>query len=74
MKEAASEANMTVIAVILIGAVAAVAIPLIGTMLENTAKRSCCNNAGGSYTPNSCIINGVEKWSTIWDTAAKKCL
>jgi hypothetical protein len=59
MKEAAGEANLTVITIILIGVVVAVATPLITSMMENTAKRSCCTNAGGTYTNSTCTINGA---------------
>lgn len=64
MKEAAGEANLTVITVILIGIVAAIAVPLINTMMTNTAKRSCCTNAGGE------IINGKCSVSDGWDGKA----
>ena len=47
MKEAAGEANMTVITIILIGVIAAVAIPLVNTAMENTKARSECQSAGG---------------------------
>jgi len=64
VKEAAGEANLTVITVILIGIVVAVAIPLITTMMTNTAKRSCCSNAGGNWANNTC--KGITNWSTVW--------
>ena len=41
MKEAAGEANMTVVTIILIGVIVAIATPIVNSMMENTAKRSC---------------------------------
>lgn len=54
MKEAAGEANLTVVAIILIGVVVAVATPLINSLMTNTAKRSCCTDAGGVWKSNKC--------------------
>ena len=48
MKEAAGEANLTVVAIILIAVVVAVATPLINSLMETTKLRSCCLEAGGS--------------------------
>ena len=42
MKEASGEANLTVITIILIGVIVAVATPIINSMMTNTAKRTCC--------------------------------
>lgn len=67
MKEAAGEANLTVIAVVLIGIVMAVAYPLITSLMEGTAKRSCCSNAGGQWEGTGCSITGT------WDSVNKKC-
>ncbi len=56
MKEAAGEANLTVIAVILIGIVMAVAMPLITSMMNNVKVRAECTNNGGTWnsTTNQC--------------------
>ena len=54
MKEAAGEANMTVITIILIGVIAAVAIPLITSLMSNTAERACCTEAGGEWSGGAC--------------------
>jgi len=54
MKEAAGEANLTVIAIVLIAIVAAVATPLITNLMSGTAKKSCCLEAGGSWSGNQC--------------------
>ena len=54
MKEAAGEANMTVITIILIGVIAAVATPLISQLMTNTENRTKCHNAGGYWKQNEC--------------------
>ncbi len=58
MKEAAGEANLTVIAIVLIAIVAAVATPLIGNMMKGTAKKSCCLESGGKWSGNNCTDGG----------------
>ena len=57
MKEAAGEANLTVVAIILIGVVVAIATPLIGSLMSNTAKRACCTDAGGVWKGSACDFN-----------------
>ncbi|MDD2377911.1 MAG: hypothetical protein PHD10_00780 [Bacilli bacterium] len=54
MKEAAGEANLTVVAIILIGVIAAVVTPIIMSMMSNTSKKACCTNVGGVWTSGSC--------------------
>ena len=48
MKEASGEANMTVVTIILIGIIVAVATPLVTSILNNTGKKAC-QNAGGTW-------------------------
>lgn len=60
MKEAAGEANMTVITIILIAIVAAVATPLITNMMGTSKKKSCCSEAGGVWRGNQCTAGGNE--------------
>ena len=55
MKEAAGEANLTVIAIILIGVIAAVVTPIINNTMNTTRQRSECNNAGGTWDNGTCI-------------------
>ena len=55
MKEAAGEANMTVITIILIGVIAAIAIPLVTSLMSNTAKRTCCTDNGGVWRGGACV-------------------
>ena len=54
MKEAAGEANLTVVAIILIAVVVAVATPLINSLMKTSANKSCCTDAGGVWKGNSC--------------------
>lgn len=71
MKEAAGEANLTVVAIILIGVVVAVVTPLVSNLMSNTACRSCCTDAGGVYKSGKCTAaNG----STNFDKSSyDKC-
>lgn len=54
MKEAAGEANLTVVAIILIGVIVAVVTPLINNLMSNTAERACCTDAGGVWSGGKC--------------------
>ena len=62
MKEAAGEANLTVVAIILIAVVVAVATPLIGTLMKNSSNRSCCTDAGGVWKNGSCQDGGTGQF------------
>ena len=55
MKEAAGEANMTVVTIILIGVIVAVATPIVNSMMQNTQKQSCCMNNGGVWQNGACV-------------------
>lgn len=54
MKEASGEANLTVVAIILIGVIAAVVTPLINSLMNSTKMRTCCTEAGGVLKGNTC--------------------
>ncbi len=54
MKEAAGEANLTVITIILIAIVVAVATPLINNLMTNASRRACCTDAGGVWSGGDC--------------------
>jgi hypothetical protein len=54
MKEAAGEANMTVITIILIGIIVAVATPIITSSIQSMQARSDCVNNGGRWVNGSC--------------------
>ncbi|MDY3801469.1 MAG: hypothetical protein SOZ95_05500 [Bacilli bacterium] len=81
MKEAAGEANLTVIAIILIGVVAAVVTPLVNSYLKSAAKKSCCTNAGGIWKNNACQeVNSASGSytamveSTYWNANERVCV
>lgn len=58
MKEASGEANMTVVTIILIGIIVAVATPLINSMMSNTKQKAECMNNGSIWTNGSCQSGG----------------
>jgi hypothetical protein len=61
MKEAAGEANLTVVAIILIAVVVAVATPLVRSLMKTSAKRSCCTDAGAIWEGGKCVYPpGIE--------------
>ena len=70
MKEAAGEANLTVITIVLIGVVVAVGVILIPRLMDNTKARACCTDAGGEYTANGCT-NYVD---ASGDSQYKACM
>lgn len=57
MKEATGEANMTIVTVIIIAAVVAIATPLILNMMKSTNNKSKCFNEGKNYdaATNKCV-------------------
>ena len=63
MKEAAGEANMTVITIVLIGVVAAVGAVLIPRLMASLNIKSCCTENGGifyngvCYQQSACTVN-----------------
>ena len=57
MKEATGEANMTVVTIILIAAIVAIATPLVTNMMKNTETKAKCMNEGGIWTNNNCKYN-----------------
>lgn len=71
MKEAAGEANLTVVAIILIGVVVAVVTPLISTLMNNTAKRSCCIDSGGTWEGGNCKNPGSSFNSCVSSASNK---
>lgn len=54
MKEAAGEANMTVVTIILIGVIVAIATPIVTNMMNNTNDRATCMNEGGCWVNGDC--------------------
>lgn len=54
MKEAAGEANMTVITIALIAIVLAVGGVIVKNVMDNSKKSSCCTSDGGYWTGGVC--------------------
>ena len=54
MKEAAGEANMTVITIVLIAIVLAVGTIIVNNVMRNTAQSSACQSAGGTWQGGAC--------------------
>jgi len=67
MKEAAGEANMTVITIVLIAAVLAIGGVVVSRMMTATERKACCQSMGGEAQGNNCVINGAsESMGSNW--------
>ena len=55
MKEATGEANMTVVTIILIAAIVAIATPIVNKMMRQTENKANCMNAGGYCEKDDCL-------------------
>ena len=56
MKEAAGEANMTVITIVLIAIVLAVGTVVVNSLMTSTSAKSCCTSMGGVTEGRRCIF------------------
>ncbi len=56
MKEAAGEANMTVITIVLIAIVLAVGTVIVTNMMNSTREKTNCTNDGGCMVSGQCQI------------------
>ena len=54
MKEAAGEANMTVITIVLIAIVLAIGTVVVTNVMNNTKKSSACSSAGAVWNSGQC--------------------
>ena len=54
MKEAAGEANMTVVTIVLIAVVLAVGTLVVNRLVNSMRTKSCCTDAGGVWVNNAC--------------------
>lgn len=72
MKEAAGEANLTVIAIVLIGIISAIAIPLITNLMNQAKRKACCTEAGGKLNGTQCVDSGNGYYDG--NAAYKACL
>ena len=73
MKEAAGEANMTVITIVLIGVVAAVGVILIPRIMDNMKAKSCCTEYGGAWSGATCIGGSFDGKNMTQLKADKNC-
>ncbi len=64
MKEAAGEANMTVITIILIGVVLTIASPIVTKLIKTSERRSCCQANGGTWDAVSGKCSGASDTCT----------
>ncbi len=71
MKEAAGEANMTVITIVLIAIIAAVATPLITNLMKTSKEKTCCTEAGGTWSGNTCTAGSNAYYDPSTYTACK---
>lgn len=60
MKEASGEASMTAITIILVGVIAAVAIPLVRNSMTGVSDQACCTSAGGYLDDQGACVNYNE--------------
>ena len=79
MKEAAGEANMTVITIVLIGVVAAVGLLLVPRLMNNIKAKSCCTDGGGYVSGTQCVITPATNYVKLGDAmknhnAFKDCM
>lgn len=58
MKEAAGEANMTVITIVLIAIVLGVGTIIVRSMMTRTSQGGCCQANGGTWWSNQCWAPG----------------
>lgn len=71
MKEATGEANMTVVTIILIAIVVAVATPIVNDMMKATKAKADCMSGGGYCVGGTCqggTSNGKSCKTTDIDT------
>ena len=68
MKEAAGEANMTVITIVLIAIVLGVGTVIVNSMMNSTKKSSCCQSNGGVWANGQCYAQ-----CSVNDNGTKSC-
>jgi hypothetical protein len=55
MKEAAGEANMTVVTIVLIAIVLGVGTVVVNSMMNNSKNSSACSACGGQWKSGKCV-------------------
>ena len=69
MKEAAGEANMTVITIVLIAIVLGVGTLIVNNLMNSTSNSSACTSCGGEWSGGKCVEPGT---TTVLDYDACK--
>ena len=67
MKEAAGEANMTVITIVLIAIVLGVGTLIVTNLMNSTGNSTACTSCGGEWTGGQCVSPGTN---TVIDFSA----
>ena len=79
MKEAAGEANMTVITIVLIAIVLGVGTVIVNNLMTSNQKSSCCSSNGGvwyggkCYLPNQCTNTNGKTTCTGTASVSTTC-
>ena len=60
MKEAAGEANMTVITIVLIAIVLGVGTLIVNGMMNSTKRSSACSACGGMWKGGKCVTSDTN--------------
>jgi len=60
MKEAAGEANMTVITIVLIAIVLAIGTAVVTSMMNSSKNSSACSACGGIWSGGKCYAVGTD--------------
>lgn len=60
MKEAAGEANMTVVTIVLIAIVLGVGTVIVTNMMKNMGNKTGCAEAGGAWNPETSQCIGAD--------------
>lgn len=68
MKEAAGEANMTVITIVLIAIVLAVGTIIVRNLMNNTNKSSACSACGGVWRDGDCYKSDTGEAKVSYNT------
>ena len=71
MKEAAGEANMTVITIVLIAIVLAIGTVVVNRMMDSTAKKQACSEIGGTLKNGVC--NYINESGKLKSCTPRKC-
>ena len=59
MKEASGEASMTGVTLVVIAVIAAVAVPIVRSLITNTQAKAECASNGGEWSGEECTYDGL---------------